>query len=195
MADFLGAEPINRLPAGLLGFLGIKNGGRYPRDLVSSIQPSFEMLRWYVCNSSEEVSSVSPAFQLVANEAGSTTHLIAATTPIDLCTGGQLVVPNGEIWYIDRWSANWVINAQAGGSIRVSLITTPAGGSSSVRVPCTFGGYDTSDAAIARAGHCSMIDPIFLRSGTILSLLNEGAILGAAGANVNTQLRVARMPA
>lgn len=195
MSAMLGSEPINLLPFGLLGFLGVKNGGRYPRDLHSSIQPMFEMLRWYVAANCLEVSSTSPAFQLVANEAGSTTHLITATTPTDLTTGGSLVVPQTEFWWVDRWSVNWVLNAQPGAEIDVCMVTTPTGGSSSVRVPATAGGYRTSSAAIARAGHVSMDTPIILRPGTIMSLVNLGYTDGGAGVNVNTQLRIARLPA
>lgn len=40
--------PINKLPLGLLGFLGIKNGGRYPQSLQADLQPSFELQNWYL---------------------------------------------------------------------------------------------------------------------------------------------------
>lgn len=189
--DRFGPPPLNLQPAGLLDFLGIKNGGRYPQHLSTDLVPTLELLRWYVAANSIEIGSVSPAFQLVANE-GTTTHLIAATQPVNFSVGGTLMVPQTEYWYIDRWSVNWFINAQAGASIRVVPVTTPAGGAPSIRVPCTFGGFETSDPAINRAGHASMIDPIILRPGTVLSLLNEGAIMGAAGVNVNMQMRFCR---
>lgn len=186
---------INRIPPGLLGFLGLKSGGQNPRDIGNVIAPVFDLLRWYLIGEAVEVSSAPVAFQLVANE-GSTTHQITATTPPNiagLVTAGQLEVPNNELWYVDRWSVNWVLNAQAGASINVAMITTPPGQSSSARMPATLGGWSTSDAAIARAGHVAMTAPIWLKPGTTMALLNEGYIDGGAGVNVNTQMRITRI--
>lgn len=192
--------PLNIQPSGLLDFFGIKNGGQYPQRLAVDLQPVLELLRWYIAANSLEVGSVSPAFQLLAPE-GTNTHHIAATQPFNLSglvTPGQLVVPQNEFWWIDRWSVNWSINASATPqSIRVTPVTTPAGGAPSIRVPCTFGGYTEGDVNGNEhySGHASMIEPIILRPGTTLALLNEGAFATPDGINVNTQLRVARFRA
>ena len=190
--------PLNIQPNGLLGFFDIKNGGRYPHQLGDTLQPQLELLRWYVAANSIEVGTTpGPAFQLLASQ-GTTSHQITATAPFNLSDGTQVMVPQTEFWFIDRWSVNWTINSSATPqSIRVVPVTTPAGGAPSVRVPCAFGGYTTgvSAAGIHLAGHASMLDPIILRPGPILALLNEGAIADANGINVNTQIRLARFRA
>lgn len=198
MRSDLPSPPINLIPSGLLDFFGIKNGGEYPQSLSNQLQPVLEMMRWYVAANALEVGSVSPAFQLLAPEA-TTSKFITATQPTNICglvTPLRCIVPNNEFWYIDRWSVNWTINYSATPqSIRVVPVTTPAGGAPSIRVPCTFGGYTTgiASAGIHAAGHASMIDPILLRPGTELTLLNEGAIADANGINANTQIRLVRL--
>lgn len=42
------AGPIQVLPPGLLGFLQIKNAGRNPDNLLSDLQPSLNLLEWYL---------------------------------------------------------------------------------------------------------------------------------------------------
>lgn len=39
---------INRLPTGLLGFLGIKNGGEYPKTLGTELVPTINLAPWYL---------------------------------------------------------------------------------------------------------------------------------------------------
>lgn len=41
------AGTINTLPIGLLGFLGLKNGGNYPRAMGEELQPAFELSSLY----------------------------------------------------------------------------------------------------------------------------------------------------
>jgi len=46
---------INRQPAGLLSFFGIKNTGRNPRDLATTISPTLDLHDWYLSQNSESV--------------------------------------------------------------------------------------------------------------------------------------------
>lgn len=39
---------ISRIPAGILGFLGIKNGGQYPQELGSILAPTWELGELYL---------------------------------------------------------------------------------------------------------------------------------------------------
>jgi len=48
--------PINRLPLGLLSFLGIKNGGRNPQFLGEQLSPTFDLVAWYLQSNSRSLS-------------------------------------------------------------------------------------------------------------------------------------------
>jgi hypothetical protein len=52
-----GAPPINRIPWGLLGFLGIKNGGRNPSALADFVQPGWDLGELYLQTNSEFFST------------------------------------------------------------------------------------------------------------------------------------------
>jgi hypothetical protein len=76
---------ISKLPLGILGFLGIKNGGEYPREMAGFYQPQLELLSMLAGVHAEELHLVNNALPA----AGSTG---AFSTP--------LVVPNDQVWYV-----------------------------------------------------------------------------------------------
>jgi len=47
---------INRIPHGLLSFLGIKNGGRNPQVLSEQLAANFDLMQWYLQQNSESLS-------------------------------------------------------------------------------------------------------------------------------------------
>lgn len=51
---------INRIPQGLLGFLGIKNGGRYPQELSPTLAPVVDLFDHY-SNTNREYQTASVA--------------------------------------------------------------------------------------------------------------------------------------
>lgn len=53
MSAMNGAPPINRVPYGLLGFLGIKNGGRNPSTIADYVQPAWDLSELYLQTNSE----------------------------------------------------------------------------------------------------------------------------------------------
>jgi hypothetical protein len=81
-----GAPPINRQPAGLLSFLGIKNGGRNPAVLGDTLIPQFDLLNWYLSQNSESIFENQPITKLGLNTVYS--------------------VPQGETWAVLSASAN-----------------------------------------------------------------------------------------
>lgn len=86
---------INKLPEGLLGFLGIKNGGRYPDQLSSTLLPVADLLAWY------------------AN-----TNRQYFRTAINIAALGQttfFTVPAGEYWYVLH--ASFITGAMGGGQV------------------------------------------------------------------------------
>jgi len=50
---------ISRIPAGILGFLGIKNGGRYPQRLQDQLVPTWDMAQLYLNNYAEYLTVAS----------------------------------------------------------------------------------------------------------------------------------------
>lgn len=76
---------ISRLPLGLLGFLGIKNGGEYPRELAGFYQPVLEQLGMLAGIHAEELHFANNA----APAAGVTGSFSTA-----------MVVPNDQIWFL-----------------------------------------------------------------------------------------------
>ena len=83
---------ISKLPLGLLGFFGIKNGGQYPQSIVPDIQPVLDLADQLAANYRELVF-VAPIAALgfvTANLNGS------AATPG--------AVPAGELWFVQAAS-------------------------------------------------------------------------------------------
>lgn len=75
---------INRLPDGVLGFLGIKNFGQMPRDLSQVLSGSWELRDFYL--------NVNPTY--------------GASSLVALALGGSFAftVPNNEIWWVTDFS-------------------------------------------------------------------------------------------
>lgn len=71
---------INRLPLGLLGFLGIKNGGQYPRDLSPLLSPVWNLSDLYLNANAENSAPV--------------------VSVASLGYTGFATVPTGESWCI-----------------------------------------------------------------------------------------------
>lgn len=45
--------PLNKIPNGLLSFLGIKNGGRNPEQLGALLAPTWDLAQWYMATTYE----------------------------------------------------------------------------------------------------------------------------------------------
>lgn len=72
---------INRIPHGLLSFLGIKNGGRNPQQLTEQLGATFDLLGWYLEQNSESLSVNAAVNALGVN-------------------GNYWTVPVGETWAV-----------------------------------------------------------------------------------------------
>lgn len=86
--------PIQTYPQGLLGFLQIKNNGKYPALLPDSLQPVIEQLRWMLETNAEST-------------VGTDAAIAAAGTAM------YLTVPEGEFWCVHDCVANVVLAAAA----------------------------------------------------------------------------------
>jgi len=75
---------INRVPQGLLGFLGIKNGGQYPSALSNTLAPTFDLGECYA-NTNREYQTAS----IAVNALGQTNFHTA---------------PIGQYWWVQHAS-------------------------------------------------------------------------------------------
>ena len=133
---------ISKLPLGLLGFFGIKNGGQYPQTLGTSIAPTLELAELLAANYHSN---------LVYIAAPTLVGFAQATSAI---AGIPQAVPDNEIWYIsscsmhlttgagDAYNATPVVRGfQANGAsawYRVLAQSFTIGASTNIMYPCPF---------------------------------------------------------
>jgi hypothetical protein len=77
--------PVQVIPPGLLGFLNLKNTGQAPGLFGGTVQPVWDMLRWYLSANATDVPF-------------STTGQASGTFGLVLATGA--IVPAREWWYV-----------------------------------------------------------------------------------------------
>lgn len=104
---------INRLPLGLLGFLGIKNSGLYPSTLSETLIPTWDLTDLYTAGNSE-VAQVSVNIAAIGSQAAFT-------------------VPNGEAWRVLQLSARSP-TLGAGQTLQLGLQITDPAGTSTIEV-------------------------------------------------------------
>lgn len=85
--------PINRIPVGLLDFLGLKSMGELPRYMVSALQPTIDLFRFYADANATELALVPSGGGVLNANQDRIAFSIATTTPVDLSVAGNLVVP------------------------------------------------------------------------------------------------------
>jgi hypothetical protein len=112
------ATPINTLPLGLLGFLGIKNGGQYADTLGPTLLPTLEQAGWYFANRAEVLTATT-----TANAVGSWFF------------GTTFDVPQSQIWIVldSAVYTNALLGSEAAELVQV--IDFPTTGN----VPCFIG--------------------------------------------------------
>lgn len=102
----IGQPPINRQPGGLLGFLGIKNGGRNPDQLSNVLAPTWDSAEVYL-----RTNYILSRINVAVNAVG----FVQAGT-----------VPPGESWYVHNAFGNSQAALGAGvvlgGTVAAALI-------------------------------------------------------------------------
>jgi hypothetical protein len=100
--NVLGPPQIQVLPQGLLGFLGIKNGGQFPQTLLPDLAPTLDLLEIYL----------------------QTDHEVIFSGPVSILAPGYIfinpfTVPQNEYWAIIDWGVEFPLGA--GEAIKVAL--------------------------------------------------------------------------
>jgi len=172
----MGPPPINRLPVGLLDFLGIRAGGRNPQNLTEQLLPTLDLLRWYK-DAQQFLSFVSLA-PLVANQ----NEGILPLTGLPGLTNG--LVPNNEAWILMPgtglgWSFDVVAGLRARGQMCIQQ-NPGAGSGVLIPLPMLPWGYDTSDAAIIQGGGMTLMTEMWMPPNSRLVVYTAGALAGAA---------------
>lgn len=173
--------PINTPIRGLLDFYGIKNGGNNPRTLGTDIFPTMELARWYMEGSAEVFTFSRPA--VIAATGGPNLVAINATTPTDITSGGNLVVPETETWVLLPGSRIFAgMSAHAGTEITIGMVARLGATDQFEWVPWQpLEGFTTSAAALIRAQARTLLEPFFLRPGATVSVWHYGVTVGAGG--------------
>lgn len=87
---------IQTLPSGLLGLLQLKQQGQNPSPLREDVQPTTDLTQFWFQNQMRDLTLdfTGPHNTLVATGANGSKGF------------GTIVVPNGELWYIENFSVN-----------------------------------------------------------------------------------------
>lgn len=105
--------PINKHPTGLLGFLGIKNGGKYPQTLSDVLLPTWNLADLYLGANQSAPAPVSIAVNAVGYQA-------------------YYTVPDNETWILNQATAFNFGSLTALQTLRMAVATTAAGGNTVV---------------------------------------------------------------
>lgn len=188
----MGAQ-LNKLPLGLLSFFDLKQGGRYPQQLGEHLAPVLEMFDWYVQTNiftTQLSTSLSP---FIASDSGGATYGWTSATPNALpVAGGQVAVPNNEIWYVSLYSVSWTWNSIAGGVMDASpMFQVPNSGSrhmASSRV-----GQTDSQAGGGVAGRSCINAPFWLMPGCAPRyIINRQTVPGGGSVDFSGQIQLVR---
>jgi hypothetical protein len=174
-SPILSNPTVSKLPYGLLGFLGVKNGGAYPGFLGDTFVPTINETYFQLC-----LASWGEEFH-IANGA------TAAGPGAFQAFNTALVVPLGEVWYVGMLSVR--ITTGAGETITTNIaIRRPnaAAGSNHIAVsdPVSVVASQFADLRCPR--------PFFAGNGDEIGMWIQAA--SGAGPLVRPDIRFLRMP-
>ena len=170
---------ISKLPIGLLGFFGIKNGGEYPRSIVPTIAPTLELAGILAANYNENISV--PCIAALGFVTGNV-----------LATGLPAVVPAGELWLVTEFS----VNAFTGVGDSMTFAAEVRGtqnGSASVWHRSASPEY-TQGASLNRVLP-GRHDPFWLNAGDTIGAWFSAATNASGTAQASMQIKLTRFPA
>lgn len=179
---------INRLPRGLLDFLGIRSGGRYPQQLSEQLLPMMDLGSWYKSANVFQLQCVGET--AVANTNAGLFTFITPTPAFATFT-----VPQDEVWIVlpGSW-IGWSMTATAGIVYQASLVAFQAPSTIIIPwFPTRMRGFDTSSAAHTRAGMAILTDEVWLQPGYTLEGYRHGATVPAGSVTVTAGFGIVRL--
>lgn len=181
-------SPLNRVPAGLLEFFGIKSGEWGPRELGQTLVPVMDLSRWYLDAASLEVSISFAAGGIFAADVPVGNIAMTGSAPAvpDLIAAGVITVPQTETWLILECAATLDFTAVAGQYGDAQWY------SRGIPMPMRQAGFQTSDAALARRFTATLERPFWSRPGDLIAIASNGIEVGANTVALQARLRVVR---
>lgn len=165
---------MSKLPLGLLGFFGIKNGGAYPQQLGNVLVPQMDMTDLLAVNYREN-----HVFQ--AN-----TVAVGFLGQLDAVTVLPAVVPNGEVWYLSSYSA--AVFTGAGDAISATMVVRSLQSGSANGTTRALSNLITQGAAITTQNLCPDAGSRWVYPGDTFGAF-VSSITSATG-NINCALHV-----
>lgn len=167
----LPAPPLTIRPVGLLDFLSIQAGGRYPQHLLEDLQPTMDLMRWFHDAQAEVVNN---------NTAGLLSGPGSA--------GVGFTVPAGEAWLVSNFNVSVTVPALM--TRFIMGIYADISNGSAVRRVIAYNPiiYLAGDAALW--GHTPDV-PLLFMPGTIIGPYSVCAV-GAATAQAAMSLSIVR---
>jgi hypothetical protein len=181
-------SPLNRIPSGLLDFFRIKSMGQYPQRLGDTVLPIMDLFRFYADDQATEVFF--SGAQIVA-DTGTTTFSITSTSPVDITTGGVLLVPNGEIWIVLEGSVSW--NMTTTGTADFGLVGLGQPNGLAWLFPMSLTGFTQGVVGAARGGRRALDRPMFMRPGTQLAVYCAGVTIAGGTTDWTVRFRLLRL--
>lgn len=170
---------ISKLPIGLLGFFGIKNGGQYPQSIVPAIQPTLELAGILAANYNESIT-VAPIAAL-----GFVTANIGAS-------GLPAVVPAAELWWVSSLSAFAFtgVGDSITGTVEVRGLQS---GSASVWHRAVTSEF-TQGASLSKLHPTTAPEGFWMQPGDTVGVWFSAVTNASGTAQVSVQLRITRFP-
>lgn len=156
---------LNRIPWGLLGFLGIKNGGRYPEELSAVLLPTWDLLELYTVANRTVTTPRNATVNAVGYQAYET-------------------VPNGQIWYATQMSAN-AATLTAGQALQFCLASTDAAATSTVALDNPNGGYVAGERPTA-----TLTRSVWFAPGDTIGIIVSRITAGPISVSFNARIAV-----
>ena len=177
MPDLLTPAVLSKLPLGLLGFFGIKNGGQYPQYLQNNIQPDLDMLEILAANYGENIAgAASPV-------------AVGAAAAIGVVSGAAIVVPSAEIWLVSKLGLVCNTGAAVTGTYSLLLQNLQTNSASLWHVPLS--GRDSIIASTTQYTPCS---PQLFWMRPQDALVFYVSVVAGGALNLSTSFRITRFP-
>lgn len=177
MSNGLTPAVISKLPLGLLGFFGIKNGGQYPQSIVPTIAPTLEMGGILAANYNENVSV--PCIAALGFVTGNI-----------LASGIAAVVPASELWWVSALSFQSFTGAGDAMTYSVELRGTQAGSASQWHR--ALSGEFTQAANLNRILPGVHTEGFWAQPGDTFGVWFSAATNASGNAQVSLQLKLSR---
>lgn len=175
------SRPLQIIPAGLLGFLQLKNAGQNPTVVPESLQATMDLLTWYLSTEAQDLA------RATASIATGTVGFASFTTP-------PIVVPNGEWWYVHNFTIRTTALA-ATDQVHMApgMVPQPAS-ATGVTLAMGEGQLVVVPAATVGAATCSNRAPFFAPPGAELVIDLRVCLLTAGPETFTGMVRYTALP-